>query len=71
MENRKRRELISEQIREAIEASGVSRYRIAADTGLSESMLSLFMAGKRMLSLQSVDLLATYLDLELVQRRRK
>jgi transcriptional regulator with XRE-family HTH domain len=59
---------VSEIIREAIEKTGTSRYRIAAETGITQAALSRFMAGKRGLSMTAIDALAAYFDLELVPR---
>ena len=59
---------VSEQLRAAILAAaeaGVTRYRIAKETGLEQSGLSRFVRGKVGLDLSSVDKLATYLGLEL------
>ena len=36
---------LSDQIRQAVDASGLSRYRIAKQTGMAESTMSRFMAG--------------------------
>lgn len=63
--------LLSEQLRRAIEASPKSRYQLAKETGVSQSVLSLFCNKKRGLSLQAVDALTTALDLELKPRNRK
>lgn len=63
--------LLSEQLRRAIEASPKSRYQLAKETGVSQSVLSLFCNKKRGLSLQAVDALTTALDLELKPRKRK
>jgi hypothetical protein len=38
---------ISQQLREAIDASEMSRYRICKEIGLPESTMSHFMAGTR------------------------
>jgi len=62
---------ILDAIREAIEASGKTRYRIWKDTGISESQLSKLMRGKRGLSIEALERLAEYLDLEVVIRKRK
>jgi transcriptional regulator with XRE-family HTH domain len=59
-------ELVSDQLRAAIAAAPVSRYRIARDTGVHESALSRFVRGERLLDLSSVDKLAAYLGLGLV-----
>ncbi len=48
----------SEQIRRAIESCGKTRYRLAKETGIDESLLSRFVRGKSNLSLKLVDKLA-------------
>jgi hypothetical protein len=65
----KKRPKVSDQIRAAIDAAGVTRYRISKDTGISESMLSRFMGGSRGLSMEALDTLGEYLDLEVVRRK--
>ena len=62
---------LSEQLRRAIEASPKSRYQLAKETGVSQSVLSLFCNKNRGLSLRTVDALAAALDLELKPRKRK
>lgn len=59
---------VSEQLRAVIRGSGVTRYRIAQETGVSEAALSRFVNGNRGLDLSSVDKLAAYLRLELVAK---
>jgi transcriptional regulator with XRE-family HTH domain len=54
---------LSEQIRQAVDNCGVTRYRIAKDTGISEPALSHFMSGKSGLSMRALDKLSTYLGL--------
>lgn len=49
------------QLREAIEASGVTRYRIAQDTGIAQSQLSRLMTGEQGLSVPAAERLAEYL----------
>lgn len=60
---------ISDQLRHAIEDSGLSRYRIAKESGLSQSLLSRFMSGDRGLSLEAIDKLGTLLGFRLVLDR--
>ena len=67
----KKRQKVSDQIRAAIDAAGVTRYRISKDTGISESMLSRFMGGSRGLSMEALDTLGEYLDLEVVRRETR
>jgi len=62
---RKKRQL-SDQIREAIEQAGVTRYRIGQETGISEAALSRYVNGERGLSTRSIDKLADYLGWEIV-----
>jgi transcriptional regulator with XRE-family HTH domain len=61
----------SDQIREAVDASGLSRYRICKEVGITESTMSRFMNSKGGLSMASLDRLAELLALELKARRRK
>jgi len=63
MGKKRKRKKFSDQIRQAVDDSGITRYRIWKDTGLSESMLSRFMSGDRGLSMTALDALAKYLDL--------
>ena len=66
----KRRVRLSEQVRRAVDASGLSRYRIAKEIGVSESTMSRFMAGKGGLSLANLDALADLLGLDIAAPRR-
>jgi hypothetical protein len=56
----------SDQIRDAINSSKLSRYRICADIGLSQPSMSRFMNSKGGLSLETVDRLADLLGLRVV-----
>ena len=69
--SKRKSKVISEQLREAIEASRYSRYAIWKATGIDQSVLSRFMAGKFNLSLSNIDRLAAFLGLRLVQDRRR
>ncbi len=62
---------ILDDIRKAIEASGKTRYRISKDTGISEGQLSELMAGTKGLSIESLELLACYLELEILVRPKR
>jgi transcriptional regulator with XRE-family HTH domain len=64
----KRRQTVSDAVRRAILASGLSRYRISQETGLDQAALSRFMAGKTSLTLTSLDALADMLGLDMVAR---
>jgi transcriptional regulator with XRE-family HTH domain len=61
--------LVSEQLRNAIEQSGQTRYAISKGTGVSEAQLSKFIHRTRSLDLTTVDKLATYLGLELTKKK--
>jgi transcriptional regulator with XRE-family HTH domain len=56
---------ISQQLREAIDASGMSRYRICKEIGLGESTMSHFMAGRCGLQLSTIDRLGKLLGLRI------
>ncbi len=62
--------MVSDQIRAAIESSGLSRYRIWQEIDIDQSALSKFMSGERGLSMKALDRLGKLLDLEVVMRRR-
>ena len=59
---------MSDRIRQLIDDSGMSRYRIAKESGLDQAALSRFMQGTG-ITTESLDKLADSLDLEI--RRRK
>ncbi len=59
---------IYDDIRKAIEASEMSRYRMSKETGISESQLSLFMSRERGLSVDKLELLAACMGLEVTVR---
>lgn len=58
---------MSDQVRDAIDASGLSRYRIAKEADVPESSLSRFMAGEGIGS-ETLDRIAELLRLELRMR---
>ncbi len=62
--------MIAEAIRKAAKKSGVSMYRVSADTGISQATLSRFMAGKNQVSLEYADILCGYFGLELKPKAR-
>jgi hypothetical protein len=57
---------LSDQIRQAVENCGQTRYALWKATGISEATLSRFMAGDRGLPMKTLDRLADYLDLNIV-----
>jgi transcriptional regulator with XRE-family HTH domain len=56
----------SDQIRHAVDASGMSRYAICAKIGLNQGAMSRFMSGKGGLSMGVLDRLAEVLGLRVV-----
>jgi hypothetical protein len=62
--------MIMEIIRQAIEESGKTRYRIHKDTGVDQAVLCKI-AGGGTCSMETADRLCEYLGLELKPRRRK
>ncbi len=62
---------LTERVRKAIEESGMTRYEIARRTGVQESTLSRFMSGKASLTLDTLDMLAKELGLELTVRGKR
>jgi plasmid maintenance system antidote protein VapI len=62
---------ITEDIREAVERSGRSRYELARSSGVTESQLSRLVNGQRALRSDSIDRLAEALDLEIILRPKK
>ena len=62
---------IYESIREAIERSEKSRYRLSQETGISQTQLSEFLHGRRGMSVENIELLIEALGLEVTIRRPK
>jgi transcriptional regulator with XRE-family HTH domain len=65
-----RRTKLSDQVRRAVDASGLSRYRISKELGVAESTMSRFMSGQGGLSLANLDALADLLGLDIAAPRR-
>lgn len=61
---------LTDQLRNAIDASGLSRYQIAKETGIDESALAKFYNGKRGLSTDALNALGECLDLRIIMRRK-
>jgi transcriptional regulator with XRE-family HTH domain len=62
---------LSDQIRDAILKAGVSRYRIAKETGVDQPALSRFVHGERGLSIEALDAIGLYLGLTINSRPRR
>jgi transcriptional regulator with XRE-family HTH domain len=57
---------LTDVLRGAIERSGLTRYRIAKETGIPEGNLGRFLRGDMSIRLDKADRLAAYLGLRLV-----
>ena len=68
--SKKRLEKLSDQVRQAIDNSGLTRYRIAQDTGIDESALAKFYNGTRGFNSDTLDVLGEYLGLRIVQDKK-
>ena len=66
----KKRVKLSEQVRRAVEESGMTRYSICKAIGMHESVMSRFMNGKGGLQQDSLDALADLLELDIVARKK-
>lgn len=62
----KRRQAVSDAVRRAIGAAGVSRSAICKKTGVDQASISRFMAGKTGLTTATLDRLADVLGLDVV-----
>ena len=65
-----RKNLMTDQLRQAIDDSGLTRYRIAKETGISESALAQFYNGHRGLSMEALNALGEFLQLKIMLGRR-
>jgi transcriptional regulator with XRE-family HTH domain len=59
-----KKQTVSERIRRAVETADVTRYRIAQETGLEESALSRFVSRERGLSMEALDALAEFFEMQ-------
>jgi len=57
---------LTDQLRQAIDVSGLTRYQIAKETGIDESALAKFYNGHRGLSMEALNALGECLRLRLV-----
>jgi plasmid maintenance system antidote protein VapI len=67
----KRETYLEKQIRAAIDKSGLSVYRLAKDSGVSQPVLCRFVNGKRGITLATASKLAEALGLKLVSKKKK
>jgi hypothetical protein len=62
---------LSEQVRQAIDTCGKTRYQISQDTGIDQATLCRFMGGNGGLSIPVLDTLGEYLGLRIVTDKPK
>jgi transcriptional regulator with XRE-family HTH domain len=67
---RNRTKLLGDQLRQAIDDSGLTRYRIAKATGIDESALAKFYNGRRGLSMDALNALGEFLQLRITLGRK-
>ncbi len=67
---KKRPKLLTDQLRQAIDDSGLTRYRIAQETGINEAALSKFYLGQRGLSMKALNALGDFLQLNITMGRK-
>jgi len=63
--------LLHELVQSAMEAEGMSAYKISMKTGLSQGLLSRFLRGQSPLSLRALTLVLDVLGYELTIRKRE
>ena len=67
---KKRSKLLTDQLRQSIDDSGLTRYQIAMATGIDESALAKFYNGRRGLSTQALNALGEFLQLKIILGRK-
>ncbi|MCD4726058.1 MAG: helix-turn-helix domain-containing protein [Pirellulales bacterium] len=70
MSKGKTKPTLTDVLRTAIKESELTQYRIAKDTGIPATSIMRFMRGETSLRLDKADVLAEYLGLELVKKRK-
>ena len=70
MSKKPQTKLLTDQLRQALDDTGLTRYQIAKETGIDESALAKFYNGHRGLSMKAMNALGTYLELTIVMRRK-
>ena len=62
--------MLTDQLRQTIDASGLTRYQIAKATGIDESALAKFYNGHRGLSMDALNALGGFLQLKITLGRK-
>lgn len=60
---------MSDRVREAIKTSGLTRYQIAKQSGVTEGALSRFVAGERDMTLRTLERIAPLIGVRLTVSR--
>jgi transcriptional regulator with XRE-family HTH domain len=66
----KRLNKLTDQLRQAIDDCGLTRYEIAKQTGIDESALAKFYNGHRGLSMEALNALGEFLELKIILGKR-
>ena len=61
---------MTDQLRQAIDDSGLTRYQLAKATGIDESALAKFYNGHRGLSMEALNALCEFLQLKITLGRK-
>jgi len=61
---------LQDQLRQAVEDSGLTLYRIAKDSGIAYQVLHRFARGERDLTLETASRLADYFEMRLTRPKR-
>jgi len=61
---------LTDQLRQAIDDAGLTRYQIAKETGIDESALAKFYNGRRGLSMDALNALGEFLQLNITLGRK-
>ena len=61
---------LSDQVRDAVDTSRMSRYRICKLVGIAEATMSRFMSGQGGLSMKSLDALSEFLSLRVIRDKK-
>lgn len=67
---KKRTNKLTDQLRQAIDDCGLTRYEIAKQTGIDESALAKFYNGQRGVSMKALNALGEFLELRIVMGRK-
>jgi transcriptional regulator with XRE-family HTH domain len=67
---KKRTTLLTDQLRQALDDCGLTRYQIAKATGIDESALAKFYNGHRGLSMEALNALGEFLQLTITLGRK-